>query len=485
MDERFTMKKLNLGIGLLACMMMVGCMPDSLTKYHIEPTKPEATSGSSTTSSSTVPAVNLSTLSAFQVKNITANNTTYHMHKYGLNFAATDCEIPVANLADGESALTNADGVSDSGTNDIVCWLEAEELQLYHNGFDLQINVPANYCEYVAVSPFYFWKWAPANTQKVLKEVVCADPAFCAAGGAVGLNSDDKACVGDYSKLTPVPGPNCDEGSVIVNTYTYVSPASITVTSTETKCGGKRTACYAGPGVDFHTDTNGYPEIWDYLTYNGDSFTYSAKKMSGNGYSGNRYLTNYSTLFATGTYTYNYTTVSSITGMGAYADYSLVGNSTYTAQSLSTKYDNICNTGLGAMGCTGLAAASNAAIDIAVDALKAAHTTAGGSYPVQPYYEFTCLNWAQEVKGRIRLQVREWNQKFTTTTVAGDQVNRSNHSRLKRQSANSTDYETSGLLYWNDKSDWDTVTRYGSQSSYIPTTSAIDAYGFDFPEGGL
>lgn len=478
------MKKLNLGIGLLSSVLLVGCMPDSLTKYREEPVKSEATSGGST-STSTTPSVNLSTLSAFQIKNISpTTKTTYHMHKFGQSFAATDCEIPVANLGDGETLLTNANGVTDTGANDIVCWLEAEELQLYHNGFDLQINVPANYCEYVRVSPFYFWKWQPANTQKVLKEVVCADAGYCAAGGPVTLSKVDKECEGDYSKQTPNAGPNCDEGSVIVNTYTYTSPATITVTSSETKCGGKRTACYGGPGVDYHVDNYGYPESWDNLTYDGATYTYSAKKMSGN-YSGNRYLTNYSNLFSTGTYTYDYTTISSISGMEAFSNYSTTGSSTYTAQGLGSKYDNICNTGAGAMGCSGLTAASSAAIDYAMDARKAAHTTAGGTYDVQPFYEFTCLNWAEEVRGRIRLQVREWNQKFSSTTVAGDQVNRSNHSRLKKHSANSTDYETSGIKYWNDVSDWDTISSYGSQAGYVATSSAINSYGFSFPGSGL
>lgn len=491
MDERFTMKKLNLGIGLLGCMLLVGCMPDSLTKYHIEPKKEEAAAAGAT-SSSTIPAVNLSTLTTFQVKNITANNTTYHMHKYGQANAAVDCEIPVSSLADGETLLTDQTGDgSNSSANDIVCWLEAEELQLYHNGVDLQINVPAGYCDYVRIEPYFFWQWIPANTNKTLKAVTCDDSAagYCTAAGGVQTPSVfEQACVADYSKQVPDPGPNCDEGSVTINTYAYTSPGAVVTTYGEPKkCGGKRSNCLAGPGKDYHVNTGGYPVGFDHWTWSGETVTYSVTKPDnlGKNLFSNRYVANYTNQFTTGTYTYDYTTVTSITGLEKYSDYDKSYSYSYAATlQAGTSTGSTTTVAITRIdtSVSGITSGAISATDYASDPLKDSSGTV-----VNPFYTFTCLNSAEEVKGRIRLQVREWNQKFTTTTLAGDQVNRANHSRIKRHSSSSTDYETSGIKYWNDVMDWDTVLSYGSNAAYLPSSSppGISVSGYAFPMWSL
>lgn len=460
---------------LFTSILLTGCMPDSSTQWKEKPKVTEATS-SGGDSSSTTSSVDVNSLTAFQLEDITEDDTTYHMHKYGAANAEVDCEIDNDDIADGETLLQD-------GVNDIVCWLEAEELQLYFNGAKLRTNIAPSMCEYIAVLPYYFWHWQPAQTIKYLKAQTCEDESSvgCAtAGGAYTPTAEMLECEGDYSKLTD-PGPNCDNGVVRTYNYKVLSGASVGTADpdtpyTELKCGGKFSNCMNGPAKDYKVDAKGYP-IW-LLTaaWDGSSVPLDITAPEKKGLKQNYYISNYTNLFATGTYTYDYTTVGSVSGLENFSIYE--GGASFTYADLEA----VSSTSVGfASKYIYAGAMTDTAIRyVAQDALK----TSGG-VEVNPFYIFACTNYDWEIKARIRLQIREWNQKFTSTTTAGDQVNRSNHSRLKRHSSNSTDYETSGIGYWNDRSDWDTPNDYGSVSAYIPASSASSAAGFLFPAHGL
>ena len=330
------MKKYNKKFiaSLILLLTFQGCMPDSLTKFKKEETKKAAVSSGNVTADPSA-AADVNALTVFQLKNITAKSTTYHLHKSGVNNSTTACEVPVSEFVDDTAQLVN-------GSSDILCWLEAEEASLYFNGSDFQINIPPNECEYVEIAPYYYWSAPPANTYKILQEVDCQSDNFgCRSiGGVHRIAESEKSCVANY---TDRGGPNCDEGEVTVNSWNVPAdipaiPAVLAVTevaavpysagppvinavaavagvigvpgvptilgvpqlisSTTTKCGGKRTNCYVGPGVDFKT-TNGYPIPIDYLASDGKSINYSvmAPGPQGKGFSSNHYISNFTTLF--------------------------------------------------------------------------------------------------------------------------------------------------------------------------------------------
>lgn len=468
-----------------------GCMPDSLTKFNKDEAKKAPAAVVST--SPTAPP-DLTSLKTFQLKNITGNSTSYHLHKYGAGNSTAACEIPIANITDGETALTDQ-------TNDILCWLEADEIQLFFNGANFQFNVPAQQCEYIQVKPYYFWNIQPATTTKVVKSVTCAEAnSGCAAVG--GVTEADITCEGDYTKAG---GPNCDEGYVVVHNYAVAAdtpavvgppavPAKLgltTKTTTVIGCGGRRTACLAGPGVDFLVDKGGFPIPIDYLAYNGESINYSvtAPGPLGKGFGSNHYISNYTKTYADptpGSNLYDYSAIATATGLEKYSNTSAV--TTYTYNDLgSTSFDDN----------TGKAGTDIAVIDYGLDPLKRADgsikrtgatswAAVSTKHSVQPFYEFSCLNYAHEVKARIRLQVREWNQIFQTPVANFTEVSEAAPTRLLKHSANATDYETSGVGYWNDVASWDIITGYGSNAAYTPPyPTTVNDFGFLFPRLGF
>lgn len=493
------MKKFNtLHFGfLLTTLLLQSCMPDSLTKFKKEETVKKTTASATTTTVSPSAPPDLTTLKTFQLRNITEKSTSYHLHKYGVGNSVVNCEINVSDLTDGQSALTDQ-------TNDILCWLEADETQLFFNGTDLQVNAPAGYCEYIQVKPYYFWNAPPANTKKVVKTVSCSDPTSTNCVALGGPAAANLTCAGDY---TSQGGPNCDEGYVQHNVYTVAAdtPATVgppatpfivgaaSVTTSTTACGGKRTNCYGGPGVDFKVNRYGYPVPLDYLAYGGQSINYSitAPGPLGKGFGSNHYISNFTQSFKAdplvSIYDYDYTIISGTTGLELFGLTSDTANYSYAA--LSSVHDTTSDANL------------NAAVDVGVDPLKSADayqvktTTSWATlatpnkYKVQPFYEFSCLNYAHEVKGRIRLQIREWNQNFQQPVASYTEVSEASPARMIKQSINITDYETSGVGYWNDVPAWDVPFDYGSSAAYVPAAGVypmpLTNNGFLFPYLGF
>lgn len=461
---------------VLFLMFLVSCMPDSLTKFkknEVKKTPPVENPG--TGSDPAKP--DLKTLQFFQVKNITQKNTTYQLHKYGAGNSTANCEIKISDLTDGQTLLTDE-------VNDIVCWLEADETQLYFNGADFQTNIPAGYCDYIQVRPYYFWNAPPVNTQKTLKSVTCENSSVgnCVALGGPNVLSDyDLSCLGNY---TAAGGPNCDEGYVRTISYSVDALNVVTATSSYAACGGKRTSCLLGPGVDFSVDKYGYPRPIDYLAITGESINYSvtAPGPLGKGYGSNKYIANFTSNFTTGLNTYDYTTIGSSTGMEMFSNTSQTTSRSYTSLGI-TNFD------------PSLTGASLAGVDLGQDPLKSADaylyqtsstswTTLSSprSFQIKPFYEFSCLNYAHEVKGRVRVQIREWNQIFQTPVASFTELAEASPIRLLKQSANATDYETSGVGYWNDISNWDAPFAFGPNTGAVPTTpNDITSYGFNFP----
>ncbi len=126
------------------------------------------------------------------------------------------------------------------------CILEVEELDLYRNGAEFQLNVDAKLCEYVSYTPMRFANFQPGHTVKKEFVVGCDDvcselsPDYCAnlAGrkfstydGSSTVHSNSSVfpfydeifsantCRYDYTDPLFPDNPNCDEGKI--TTYKY------------------------------------------------------------------------------------------------------------------------------------------------------------------------------------------------------------------------------------------------------------------------
>ena len=64
-----------------------------------------------------------------------------------------------------------------ASNNDILCYLEIGEQDLYFNGLNLNLNVSGAQCEFVRHNPYTLYKWEPGDTNaNTYKHVV---PATC------------------------------------------------------------------------------------------------------------------------------------------------------------------------------------------------------------------------------------------------------------------------------------------------------------------
>jgi hypothetical protein len=285
------------------------------------------------------------------------------------------------------------------------------------------------------------------------------------------------SCYGDYSSNN---GPNCDEGYVVLKTIAYDDAGLQSVTiSKPTECGGKRSNCYMGPGVDYSVTKEGIPVPIDTLAYNGESINYSvtAPGPLGKGFYSNHYISNFTALFSTGLNSYDQTTILSTTGLEVFSATSVAPTAAAILPGNVTTADTFTDEGR--------------------DPLKSADTTlyhsganswnvGAKSYKINPFYEFSCLNYAHEVKARVRVQVREWNQAFRKPVASYTEVEESAPARLLNQGL-----ETSGVGYWNDMMNWDTPTisdyaTVGDNSVLAPTMLPVPVtdYGYNFPFQG-
>ncbi len=301
----------------------------------------------------------------FKVAQTTSSAPSIIMHKYGNNRESRKCSI---NSTDIKNFVANNASVNSTAL-DIRCFIDAEEQDLYFNKLKLASSSGAGACEYIQIYPYSFWHYSPAKT----------DPAVTSYAYHTGCTTTPTAppkaedlCAGDYVKTG---GPNCDEGAVTVTTHTWsmnnATPATCTVDTTTTtvmSCAGKKTNCLKGPVRDILTDVQ-IQAGWRSLLYASSSGT----------------------------------TVNS---------------------SFSAPFDSLDLTNLRAANGTvnNQCLTTNADADTWANYMKGQLITDnpfGGTDPDQPtvtganpFYVVNCLDAARNIKARIRIVVREWNDAF-------------------------------------------------------------------------
>lgn len=290
----------------------------------------------------------------------TTGAKSFLTHKIGSFRNNRNCRINATDILSG----TNTSAL------DIGCYVEAEELELFYTKLKMTANVGPGVCESVSMRPFAFWKYAPYKTARTVNYVNgCSDAAGLPANVTTTAPTAADLCYGDY---TSDDGPNCDEGEITVVTYTTVVDNETTIdpflgcelssttqtATTKIQCGGKKSNCLGGPITDI--------------------VPAAARELG-----------------------FDSTVIASTTGL----------SKTYEITSPFDSGDvtNLRNANSVANNsCTDTRAQANTLYS-SLASTSSINSPFGAR---SPFYEFFCLDAAQDVKARIRVNVRDWNRTF-------------------------------------------------------------------------
>lgn len=279
--------------------------------------------------------------------------------------------------------------------DDIMCYVEANELDLWFNGLTLQHNVPSTMCSYVTVELPWYFKYPLAYGPKVVGHTFDARSGTAYTVDNANSSTGKPYCPFDY---TAVGGPNCCLGSYheTSTTFTLTGEGDGT-TETDNDWGGDVASCLGGPATDLmDKDALGFPLAkWFFVKGVGLNGVYDIKAPFSKGLLSNVYAANYFDIAADD----DYSSVATIDMPPAFSQ-------------AANRY--LANTSTNSFG-------TGADADAIV--IPSSDSTAGGAVvPVnvtgmehialtsQPFYSYTCLNRNQEVLARIRVMVRSWDK---------------------------------------------------------------------------
>lgn len=491
------MKYLKLSL-LVLTTLMVGCN---------EKVSPELEQSNVTTPTTSTPVP--PTEYYFSVTNASPTILNYRLHKTGAGNATKACEIR------NTTGLSNDNFRGDQASNDITCFFEAEELTLYHGGFDIQVNSSKNTCDYVAYTPFGFYDRIPGDSTATYYQVSCMNDTTTSTharlaataldqdtrdntGTGIGCNEwiihdsyipqatrqkftlkdDADLCAFDYTKRR---GENCDIGLITIKeiqvTYT---PASATrkeeIIEREVDCGGTVHACVKGPTKTLRNDATFFTEVSDTSLNTDFSLKYSYPGLLGQRASVKSYA-NYRRDLASKEIDYG--TSAGLLGSyrGVWADPTF--GRTFDPSVLDFFSNNLMldnNTPL---------------IDDTrwdAEAIKsnrysrrplAADPYLGLSNRVNPFYTFYCLDTAMDIKARIRVMVREWDRIFPTTTtgIANLELLSDLNSGISARQDNPLGVEIPGdndiFIPYSDLGDWDDLVKMSRTPGVFDPTDTV------------
>jgi hypothetical protein len=284
-----------------------------------------------------------------------------------------------------------------SGGN-MVCILDADELDLYAQGTSLSYTVPAGMCPYVNVTPYFYYKLQPGKgPSEVTVTVDETTGAVTESDSGDGVPSTTTAttqkvtvatpytstptCTADY---TLAGGPNCCYG-----TYNLTVVEDGTSSSTSESWGGNPNNCLSGPAMDSQTLVagaagdlaNGYPKSSLY-TLDGGALNgkYVIKSPLSKTFVTNAYIANFWQSGTTG-------------------DYPLTSDGVGTA-SPNAMQGPLLPAGTSNPGCE-----------------------AGQFCSGNPWYEFDCWDQAQDNIARIRVLIRSWTSNTQFESFVANQTN--------------------------------------------------------------
>ena len=397
MKKGFDQGNIHIFVFVLMLIGATGCFVEDKAITTDDSSSSSSSSSSSVVVSSTPTPASTFTISGVGSKSDVSIN--YHTHRVGPTINSnTECSI-------SSTAMANESITSTTTEQDITCFVEAKELDLFRNGLKFQINVDSGVCEFVSVRPYWFWQfppgvtgnWRSSNTETSTVIISATHTASYMThelgscelcdNGPCPSSTAAPSCTYDYSGLSINENPgNCDQGTKLEYIMKWDDLASATTThcytatslnadnggepyiQDATACGGSFYNCAVGPGKDY-LNVSGIPVGGLIAAHNGltneeiNSFKVPIEVL----YEGNIYLANYTTACRANDSTYNTTSF-----------YNFANTDRGYPTSTSSDFDSRQN-------------------------------------GAQPAYEFRCLSGSYEVKARISVFAREWDSAFSTT----------------------------------------------------------------------
>jgi len=466
----------------------------------------------------------------FSLVNKTADAPSFILHKAGQARSSTNCRITATQLA-------TTGGYLDS--KNIMCYLDAGELDLYFNGLALTANVGKGLCEFINIRPYHFYKWQPkvsgSNTTKYFykysKDALCVnncskknpDGSFSTVTCS-SLTDDVILCDGDHTDASIPGSPNCDTGQYYIQTLSLTDTGVVdgsclnandevaaTTTTGPTSCGGKRANCIDGPALDLLTATQmetgmnsvlyasnlGIEKDWTFASPISKSHLTNARLAN---------FANTDNICLNGSYSYfadgwqNY-------AQSSYYQIKLAtpGNAAnFTPGNYVVDDDNVFAGVIDSVNSTDgyivVRAVNGTGSDVTdldnlddvgaaiipyVEPNGIASGTTITAYDnpfrrAQPYYDIDCLNSSYDTIGRIRVVVRDWNRDFDSSS----QIDRISPTASAMTLMDNSGTDAFGNSY-NNRSDWadDTAATFTGSSC----TSTAPPFGspHSFPEDSL
>lgn len=387
----------------------------------------------------------------FEVSVNMADAPSLYIHKAGVGNRTTPCRVT------WDQSLNTDDS---NYHRDTTCIVEAGEMDLYLRGLNFNLFSGKDMCDQFTYEPYFFYAFRPANTNTTAKSVNCGCTASELNANNVGLrscedygyisgnnfydstnhviNSPVDLCVkivkSDTDEL------KCDKGKVAVTTYQYkdsTTTGACTIRPDAASC------LTAEACADAAYDCDGLPAtatgtagtwIWDCIADSSFSSSTSNTSCGGDPFNclGGTYedaeLT--SADLKNGVAGKNYENVISGLKMEIKIKSPSVSGFSSNMKVANFTASNSCST-------------ADEYNYFAGGWEKYASDSAFGANPWaqgNPFYVFSCLDSSGEIKGRMRVIVREWNGMFALTDY------------LDKLIGNIGNQENGGL---NNRYDWD------------------------------
>jgi hypothetical protein len=349
---------------LCAAFAAVGCITEAE-----EEVAPSTDTGSSDVSNPPVGVVDDS--AGFYVRARQSSDYTYYTHR------ATQSGTTPATYA-GSFDWTR-ECVAELG-DDITCFVEGAEFDLWHFGYTLQYNVPSNMCTYVGVRMPFYYKY-PAGRGAPLVEYT-QDEVTAAITDEINSEAGVPYCPFDHTRID---GPNCCIGKYIltVNKTNGTSPPS---PPTVVDWGGELSACLGGPAIKLQTaGGDGFPATSFFFVAGTGINQADEIKTEGARSASLFQIANYFDIATTRNYGF---------------EHSVINPLGIRPVDLPPAFSPAANQFLAAAGTPIPIPLSSPAID------ATNHEAAGTTFP---FFEYACLNQYKEIRARIRVMVRPWD----------------------------------------------------------------------------
>ncbi len=458
----------------------------------------------------------------FRLKDTSAPIQNYKLHRTGFGNAEAKCEVK-KNIPLSNDIFLDPSEVD----SDITCFFEAEELSLWHGGFNIDLDVSPNTCEYVSYSPYSFYNRIPGSSSTTLTKVLCGsdtltpthirdenDPRVEIAGGRyLGCNDflDSSIDIAERTSFSVADEQDlcrfnyqdgdkeqCDEGEITITEITFThtpavaDPATPEIVKTSTdsrkiKCGGKKYNCVRGPikkeASPLAQKATNYKVI--YQTVKNEAFNMTREYKGGqhlrNQDDGinNIELANFRRNLANVLIDFTPIPVIPMAPL-AYDKNAFVGANNYQASIMEYYAANLLLDGVTPVVQPSVKTANLYEYAGALKMYKrepyAADPYLGLKGRVSPFYTFECLDRAFETKARIRMVVRDWDRVYTNDVSERELIS---DLFLEYNSRQDNDYFLD-VIDWDDK-----IPMRRTSGPFNAATTRWEPYDFDNEESLL